>query len=67
MIIIRVNEERVEIDELTNITQLLQQINSTIDGIAIAINNDIVPKSKWAIQQFNNKDNVLIIKATQGG
>lgn len=67
MIIVNINETSLEIDKSTNVFQLLQKTNTTIDGIAVAINNKIVSKSNWEKQQFNNNDNILIIKATQGG
>ena len=67
MITVIVNEIRIEIEENTNISQLLQKTNTAISGIAIAINNQIVSKTNWETQQFNNNDNVLIIRASQGG
>lgn len=36
-------------------------------GIAVALNNRIVPQSIWAETFLNNKDSILIITATQGG
>jgi sulfur carrier protein len=36
-------------------------------GIAVALNNRIIPQSFWAETILNNKDSVLIITATQGG
>jgi len=36
-------------------------------GIAVALNNCIIPLSVWAETILNNNDSVLIITATQGG
>lgn len=36
-------------------------------GIAVALNNRIIPQSFWAETLLNNKDSILIITATQGG
>ncbi|MGO4707747.1 sulfur carrier protein ThiS [Chryseobacterium sp. 2TAF14] len=36
-------------------------------GIAVALNNRIIPQSFWAETILNNKDSILIITATQGG
>jgi sulfur carrier protein len=36
-------------------------------GIAVALNNRIVPQSFWAETFLNDKDSILIITATQGG
>jgi len=36
-------------------------------GIAVAINNRVIPKTEWENARISDKDNILIIKATQGG
>lgn len=36
-------------------------------GIAVAINQSVVPKTDWDKTSLKANDNVLIIKATQGG
>lgn len=36
-------------------------------GIAIALNNKVIPKSEWQTTHLKLNDNLLIIKATQGG
>lgn len=36
-------------------------------GIAVALNNRIIPLSAWAETSLNNNDSILIITATQGG
>lgn len=36
-------------------------------GIAVALNNRIIPQSFWAETILNNNDSILIITATQGG
>ncbi|MGC5744769.1 sulfur carrier protein ThiS [Chryseobacterium sp. NFX27] len=36
-------------------------------GIAVALNNRIIPLSAWAETILKDKDSVLIIAATQGG
>ena len=36
-------------------------------GIAVAVNDTVVPKAKWEEYFLTEKDNVIIIKATQGG
>lgn len=37
------------------------------NGIAVAINNSVVPKSNWNSQLLSETDDILIISATQGG
>lgn len=36
-------------------------------GIAVALNNRIIPQSFWPETILSNKDSILIITATQGG
>lgn len=52
----------ITVQQLLNI-----QIPEKQKGIAIAINNNIVSKAEWATKIITNNDNILIIKATQGG
>ena len=36
-------------------------------GIALAVNNTVVPKSKWNEFSLKDDDKIVVIKATQGG
>jgi sulfur carrier protein len=36
-------------------------------GIAIAINDSVVPKSRWQDHVLNDGDHIEIVRATQGG
>ncbi len=36
-------------------------------GIAIAINNEVIPKQNWSSHELKDQDNIIIITATQGG
>lgn len=67
MITVMVNESQIEVDEKTNIHQLLEKTNTSVNGIAVAINDSIVSNNKWETMFLNQNDNILIIKATQGG
>lgn len=51
-----------------NISELLEilQLKNT-NGIALAVNEEVVPKSEWEKFQLRDNDKVLIIKAAQGG
>lgn len=67
MVSVLVNENPIEIEENATLSQLLQKVNTSVEGIAIAINDEIITKNAWESQTIKNNDNVLIIKATQGG
>jgi sulfur carrier protein len=51
-----------------NISELMQSLNieSTL-GIALAVNEKVIPKSEWEKFELKDNDKILIIKATQGG
>lgn len=36
-------------------------------GIAVAVNNQVVPKTQWVSTVLRDRDSILIIAATQGG
>lgn len=50
------------------VQQLLDQIMPEKQkGIAIAVNKSVIPKINWQNHFLEQNDDVLIIKATQGG
>ena len=50
------------LDEL--ITDILSKNG---DGIAIAVNDNIIPRQKWGNYRIKENDKILVITATQGG
>ncbi|RTY88064.1 sulfur carrier protein ThiS [Flavobacterium sp. RSP15] len=54
-------------DSLTVQALLDFEIPIKQNGIAVAINNTVIPKSNWNSYQIQETDNILIISATQGG
>lgn len=50
-----------------DLKSLLEQIQVSEKGIAVALNQTIIQRQKWQNTQLKNDDQVLIIKATQGG
>ncbi|MES2396026.1 MAG: sulfur carrier protein ThiS [Bacteroidota bacterium] len=54
--------------EQCSVQQLLDEvIPEKQKGIAVALNNSVIPKTNWQNQFLKQNDEVLIIKATQGG
>lgn len=64
---IHVNHESKSIAETSNLNMLLSQLNISRQGIAVAINNQIITKTQWEQTLLSENDNVTIITATQGG
>jgi len=65
---IKVNNEILEIQHPFSLLDLVQHIKgSNTNGIAIAVNNTVVPRIQWEKIQLKENDSTLIIQATQGG
>lgn len=41
-------------------------INST-EGVALAVNQTVIPRTQWQHFSLNENDKVTVIRATQGG
>lgn len=51
-----------------NLLELMQE--KSLDrqrGIALALNQEVVPKEEWPEKALSDGDQILIIKPTQGG
>ena len=65
---IQLNNQPKEITPDFSIQQLLNDVvGEKQKGIAVAINNKVIPKTSWTQHIIQANDNILIIKATQGG
>jgi sulfur carrier protein len=62
-----VNDEVHTFKEGANLYDVIQELSISEKGTAIAINEEVVPKSQWHNTIPNLNDKILIIKATQGG
>ncbi|ASE63053.1 sulfur carrier protein ThiS [Chryseobacterium indologenes] len=64
-----INHTRKTFDVLPeNLEALLaMELPGKKKGIAVAVNNRIIPLSAWAETFLKDQDSVLIITATQGG
>lgn len=63
--IILVNNKPLELTFRRNITAILQHPETR--GMAVAVNNLVVPKSEWETHILNDGDKITIVRATQGG
>jgi sulfur carrier protein len=65
---IYINNKLQELKESATLSETLIALNiSSQRGIAIAINNNVIPKKDWDIYCLHDNDQVTLIKATQGG
>ena len=64
---IKVNGKNVEIKEGATVSEVLASQNITPAGIAVAVDNTVVPRDKYAITTLSEGQSLLIIKAFYGG
>ncbi|WP_413701227.1 sulfur carrier protein ThiS [Psychromonas sp. KJ10-10] len=64
---VNVNENLIEIDDQSNIEQLLVVLESPLKGSAIAVNQKIISRSEWARYQLQENDKVSLFQAIAGG
>lgn len=61
-----INGEQQE-TEATTLQDLLSELSISMDGIAVALNEQVISKHNWPNSSLKQNDAVLIITATQGG
>ncbi|AYY11634.1 sulfur carrier protein ThiS [Actinobacteria bacterium YIM 96077] len=73
---VTVNGEAVVLDAPTSIQELVARVMSERNesetatergGIAVAVNNDVIPRGSWSTTPVRAGDRVEILTATQGG
>ncbi len=64
---IYVNNKEYEVAEHTRVTELATQLELPPQGVALAINNKMIPRTEWESTELPVEANVVIIKAACGG
>lgn len=65
---VTINNQNYLLKEACSIEQMLAAVISTeTNGLAIAVNQTIISKSLWDTYLLNPGDQIILIKATQGG
>ncbi len=64
---IEINGELKTVNNSTSLKTLIDETLKDQKGLAVAINNSVVPKEDWTKTTLNEADKVLLIRATQGG
>ena len=67
MIIISINHQLKDIESSDSIELVLDNLKISKQGIAVAVNDQIITKTIWSKTTLNANDKVTIIQATQGG
>ncbi|MBE6281819.1 MAG: sulfur carrier protein ThiS [Bacteroides sp.] len=63
---LKVNDQEVETGAI-NLLELSQELELPSAGVAVAVNQRMIPRTEWKTFTLNDGDNILIIKAVCGG
>lgn len=65
---ISINNVKTTVEENTSLAAVVAtNSGENTKGIAVAVNQNVVPKTEWDSTLLHQKDTIIIIKATQGG
>ena len=64
---IKVNNKMVTVPEGSSLFQLAQTLELPEQGVAVAVNNQMVPRADWLDKKLAENDQVVVIKAACGG
>lgn len=63
-----INQQSYKLGRNSSLSAVLTALEITAArGIALAVNNKIVPRSRWDKFPLQEKDRITLIRATQGG
>jgi len=63
-----INDQIFEFPENPPLIEVLnQQGIIEMRGLAIAINEEVIPRDKWGSIKLKSNDQLMLIRATQGG
>ena len=64
-IVVNGNKHRVE--DKSYLDEFLHEFLKEAKGVAVAMNQQVIPKSQWSECILKDNDELVIIKAVQGG
>ena len=66
--VVQINSEEHQLEQSVSLMSMLERLElNNKKGIAIALNEEVIPKAQWESIELSDNDKILIIKATQGG
>jgi len=68
MVQVTINRESFMLPDTGTLADVLPLLDiSRLGGIAIAVNDNVIPKGEWQQYKLQANDKVFVIRATQGG
>jgi sulfur carrier protein len=62
-----INQRPVVVEEEVSLKEALNTFDLAQKGIAVAVNSVVIPNDKWQECVLEENDEIMIIRATQGG
>ena len=67
-IAVHVNDSRLKVTRGITLARLLEDLAiAQRRGVAVAVNEVVVPRGEWATRELQAEDRMLVISAIQGG
>ncbi|WP_054181193.1 sulfur carrier protein ThiS [Trabulsiella odontotermitis] len=64
---IQFNDEPVQCAGGSTVADLLEQLGQHKPGIALALNQQVLPREQWAVHPLQDGDNILLFQVIAGG
>lgn len=63
-----INQQPKDIPDQCSLQQLLTEVlNIPVAGLAVAVDQNVIPSTEWQAYVLREADKVMLIRATQGG
>ena len=63
-----VNDEAIEVEKSTSVEEVLFQVGiKDFAGVAVALENSVVPREEWDKTSFKPEQSLIVFTAAQGG
>jgi sulfur carrier protein len=66
-VIVTINGETGELPDGARVDAVVARLGRGQKGIAVAVNDSVVPRSRWSSVELAEGDRVEVLTATQGG
>ncbi|MFI3301749.1 MAG: sulfur carrier protein ThiS [Rikenellaceae bacterium] len=63
---ITVNNQPQSVSAQT-ISSLIEELSLETNGVAIALNNKVIPRSEWSVTPIAEEDKIIVVSAVFGG
>lgn len=64
---VSVNGEARQVDPGTTVHAVVASVGGGHSGVAVAVNDTVVPRTEWATTRLDDGDRVEVLTAVQGG